>query len=222
MNDKIFEIENFISKNLQFTFYENNEKFYLSGIVKLNHEFDHVRFTNDYFVEIVVDDNFWLVGPSIYEKNGQLKKSYSHINIDGSLCIAAFSEVFDFISENKNKNKGEIIDLWINNFVIPYFFSYEYFQKYKTYPFGDRSHGSLGILEYYKENFRVDNFKQVLNLSVYIIFLKQYRGHVQCPCGSGLRVRACHKDVIMDYLNDYEKKLILSLTVKLVLQEVKE
>lgn len=220
MDDKVFEIENFRRRNPDFNYYENRGKFFLSGVVKLNHEFNNVRFLNEYSVEIVIDDNFWLLGPSIYEKNGQLKNAYAHINMNGSLCVAAFSEVFEFISENREENKGEIIELWVNNFVVPYFFSYEYFQEYRVYPFGDRSHGSLGVLEYYKEIFGVNNIKQVIDLGIYIISSKQYRGHVQCPCNSGSRVRSCHKDIIMNYLKDNEKKTILSLALELVLQEI--
>jgi len=59
------------------------------------------------------------------------------------------------------------------------------------WPFGERAHGRGGVLEALREILAVENEREIL---VYLDYLshEEVRGHWECPCGSGIRLRNCH------------------------------
>lgn len=67
--------------------------------------------------------------------------TYDHKCENGSLCLATEIDMIAKLHESKN------ISDYIENFLIPYFISYEYWKKYQTDIFGDRSHGIFGLFE---------------------------------------------------------------------------
>lgn len=126
--------------------------------------------------------------PLIKETSGKMDAKYPHINYDGTLCLAVNTEILDeCVSE-----LGFDCEKWFDNFVIPYFFSYEYFKSHGTCPFGEREHGANGILEYYQQKFCVDTLQKAFGLLAYSA-THRYRGHLACPCKSGKRIRNCHR-----------------------------
>lgn len=99
-------------------------------------------------------------------------------------------------------------------FVEPYFFSYEYYQRFGCFPFGERSHGIEGVLQSFGDVFQeTDNIKVCKILK--FIYSDRYRGHLPCPCGSGKKMRACHGDSIKPFfVNDGLKKIVEDLFEK--------
>ena len=81
-----------------------------------------------------------------------------------------------------------------------YLYTYRYYEEYGIYPFGERSHGIMGDLEYIKELFNVKEWGQVFDIMHFIANFS-YRGHLLCPCGSGKRLRNCHGDILMKVMN---------------------
>ena len=69
--------------------------------------------------------------------------------------------------------------------------TYEYYQRYKNFPFGDREHGNLGIIESYKEIFNVTTNQQV-SILMQIGKLKNKYKNQKCPCNSNLKFKNCH------------------------------
>jgi len=63
------------------------------------------------------------------------------------------------------------------------------------WPFDEWSHGIEGQLEYYREVFGTDNLGHVRKYLEYMI-AKKVKGHWECPCGSGRRIRDCHSQQI--------------------------
>ena len=66
-------------------------------------------------------------------------------------------------------SKNHDISVFIDKYVMPYLYTYKYFKEYGIYPYGERSHGTMGDLEYLKDLFCVDNWKQVCNIMMFII-----------------------------------------------------
>ena len=64
-------------------------------------------------------------------------------------------------------------------------------------PFGELSHGGIGILEYYQELFDLKDTRRVLTM-LKILADDKYRGHDRCPCGSGKRLRSCHGGKLLE------------------------
>jgi hypothetical protein len=65
----------------------------------------------------------------------------------------------------------------------------------QPWPFGERSHGLKGVLEAYGEWFGTQDEKQI---GLYLEYLSRdvLKGHWDCPCGSGARIRNCHQNEI--------------------------
>lgn len=82
--------------------------------------------------------------------------------------------------------------------VIGNLYAVEYHRMYGNMPSGDRSHGSLGILEAYRELFEVDDYSAAIRLLAQATGNLKYRGHLACECRSGLKARDCHGPLILE------------------------
>lgn len=60
------------------------------------------------------------------------------------------------------------------------------------WPFGERSHGAKGILECYTELTGANDLCIAYNY-LQTLSKKKVKGHWPCPCGSGMKIRDCHK-----------------------------
>lgn len=70
---------------------------------------------------------------------------YPHINKDGTLCVAT-----DFDIMLRLQNSFCVSD-YIEQFLKPFFLSFEYWKKTGKPLFGERSHGERGVIESIKE-----------------------------------------------------------------------
>lgn len=167
----------------------------ISGKFRLNDSYNGVRMVDDFEIEITIYSNYPEILPKIKEIGNKIDPKYGHIYLDRSLCLATEGDMKINLFPN-----FKLID-WMNNYVIPYFYSYSYYKKYNgVYPFGDRSHGAKGILEYYVEFFKVNNLEEAREY-LKIVSKKEYKGHYLCPCGSGKKIRNCHKEKIYKLMN---------------------
>lgn len=147
--------------------------------------------------------------PYVIDTGRNVAVSYRHIYNDGVLCLDTdtrirmrFLDSFDLLQ-------------WLHDFVEPYFFSYEYYVRYGSFPFGEREHGCHGILQTYQDLFDAPSIDAAYKLMRYCSF-HSYRGHHICPCGSGKRLRSCHGNAIRDFIVDSRKMEILRKDLLLV------
>ena len=110
-----------------------------------------------------------------------------HIMSDGRACLGV---------------QGDIITRWslaptivgfLNNFVAPFLAWQAYYEVYHMAPpWGERSHFSQGILEFYAELFGVPNDSCIVRFMQLLARKNRPKGHEPCPCNSGTRLRNCH------------------------------
>ena len=177
------------------TLHWNEERKSLKGSLEINYVYNDERIIDSFQIEIVIPINFEKTLPMIYSKDGKVPKKFNHIYKDDSLCLATKADQLCFFA-----NDYSLID-WIKYYVIPYFFAVDYYKKYKIYVFGQREHGDAGITSFYEEELEVKSHENVLIMLNYILN-KTYRGHSSCPCGSGKKIRNCHKDIIIKWKQD--------------------
>lgn len=182
----------------------------ISGELILNHCFEDVRMTGRFDLQISVPMDFPLSFPKVKELSNYIDRNYSHIYQNGQFCLASDLELKMFFSQN-----ADICD-FIDKYVIPYLYTYRYYEEYGVYPYGERSHGIIGDLEYLKDLFEVDDWGQVLNIILFVV-QSPYRGHLSCPCESGKRIRNCHGDILKKVINAG-----LQIDCKKVLLEIEE
>lgn len=132
-----------------------------------------------------------------------------HIYPDKSICLATLGELNNFLSKNPTLLQ------FIHKFVDSFLYSLEWFERYKTYPFGERKHGWQGLLDYYKEEWNVTN-QEFIELTS-IILNKNYRGHLTCICDSNLKLRDCHGKFILPIVKDdiYRMKFVMEVNLML-------
>lgn len=171
----------------------------LDGVYEMNGPFwlnvkrDNVHIVKEYYLKIEVHDCWPRCIPDVYETSGAVDSGFSHCSGNGKLCLGIDGELARYIEAHPT-----LID-FVRGPVMGCLYSEAYFQRFGIYPFGERSHGVVGILSYYEEYFDV-NDGQVFPL-MKAACLDGYRGHLPCPCGSGYRGRDCHGPKILELVN---------------------
>jgi uncharacterized protein YchJ len=51
---------------------------------------------------------------------------------------------------------------------------------------------------------------------------KEYRGHNECPCGSGLKIRNCHGKVMKPFYENKTAREIIRNDIEYIRKEVKD
>jgi len=132
-----------------------------------------------------------------------LKLEDLHINNpSGAACLCIKPE------EAGNFPAGFNIINFFNYLVIPFFYAQSYFEKYNSWPWGQYSHGNLGIIEWYLQQKEFD----IQSVNDFLGRLKKYnnwqtlkqlleqkhkiKGHHLCVCGKDEKFRRCHPEVL--------------------------
>lgn len=176
---------------LRYITYPAKKRYLLEGRIAFEAEYNGVYIADDYQIQITWDEE--CIIPCVSETGGRISREYPHRYPDDSLCLAAPAELFRHFAEAKG------LSSFIENFVISYLFTYSYWEKYGAFPYGDRSHGAAGEIEYFKELLDVDSEDQIGP------FLEKisangfrYKGREYCPCGSGHLMNSCrHKGFLV-------------------------
>lgn len=84
--------------------------------------------------------------------------------------------------------------------VNDYFYSQHYFEKTGKWVFGERRHNYLGVFDYYSEELGTKDFEIIRNLVIYLT-KGHVKGHWPCYCGSGLKMRNCHFEKMLEMHN---------------------
>ena len=181
----------------------------VDGTIRLDGEQQGVRLVADYELSIVVSEDFPASVPKVRLSDGA-PATYPHVDSDGTLCLGVNGE----IAMAMNNSAVPLIAFY-DEVLLPNIYAIEYYRRYRVMPFGDRSHGSQGVLEFYREFFDVDDESAVCQLLRAAAFRSPYRRRGKCPCGSKLRATHCHANHI-DQLRACVDKSILMDDLALV------
>jgi len=116
-------------------------------------------------------------------------------NQNNSLCICPKPEEY-----LRYPNGVDLVDFF-NALVLPYFYGLSYYEKNRQWPRNEYGHGDSGIFEFYAERRKEKDARlavacvKSLSEKVAKEYLKKkgdIKGHWQCICGSGKRIRSCH------------------------------
>lgn len=149
--------------------------------------FGKTEFIRSYSIRICIPDNFPKDVPLVYEIGDEIHpKTDRHFNPgDHTACLFAQPERW-----LKWPPPGKL-SVFLNGPVKEFFFSQAFFELTGEWPFGDRSHGNPGILEFYLEKLELRSKEELGKLIQYLGYNQPYR-QWKCACGSGKRVKACH------------------------------
>ena len=117
----------------------------------------------------------------------------------GLACLCVASEY------RKHWPPGSDLVDFLEALVRPHLVGQAYFQAHGHWPPGhERSHGAEGIIEAYEELLAPlgsVNHSVILNFMRFLAQETLPKGHVMCPCGSGTRLRNCHRALLVELRN---------------------
>lgn len=126
--------------------------------------------------------------PSIREIGGRIPKHRDHhVSDDGTIC----TEVPELILLRGGYSLVSYLDGAVRN----YFLGQLLVEQGEPWPFGEWDHGKPGLLQAYGEILGVTG-EQEIRRFLDCLGHKKVKGHWNCPCGSGKRIRDCHVDAI--------------------------
>ncbi len=179
---------------MEITTIEKN-RYTIEGIYNLSSLHKDTYLYAKYALRIEVPKTYPGMLPQVFDVDGIIPKDFKHFYSDGSLCLGSPMELY-----------LTAIKTGISQFLIKhidsYMYSATYFIKYNCqFPYGERSHGLMGILEFWKEYLNTDDLGTIYSVLNYIS-KNNYRGHDLCPCGSERKVRDCHGSIILPIFKD--------------------
>lgn len=75
--------------------------------------------------------------------------------------------------------------------VRDYFLGQLIYDEKGSFPHGERDHGTEGLIESYSEMIGIENEEIAVRRWLRCLTKRQLKGHFDCPCGSGIRLRDC-------------------------------
>lgn len=171
-----------------------NTSIIISGSVSINRTYNNYLVDKEYEIRIFIPINNDKL-PEAWDIGNHIDKSYVHRYSDGRLCLETDAYIALCLYN------GYSLLQWMKNIVEPYYYSYEYYTRFGEFPFGERGHDIDGIVETYQEVFKEQDTIKVCKL-LRAISQKEYRGHLPCPCDSGVISRKCHGKYIYPFFCD--------------------
>lgn len=134
---------------------------------------------------------------TIAEKLGITDLRTLHRNRDGTACVCVKQ------IEKRKYPPGSDLFVFVEELVVPYLYGLIHYEYNRVWPWGDYSHGSIGLLEFYAEDATSQTMEDImeifptirkeLNWKEYHKQLRKPSAERSCLCGSGKPFRVCHK-----------------------------
>lgn len=169
---------------------QGNAPWFIRGGLRFSAIYDGQQINDEYSIKITVPGNYPDELPTVQEMDNRIPNDFHHYQND-NLCLGAPIAV-----KYKFRKEPTLVG-FVCNCVVPYLYSFSYKVKFGKMPFGELSHGALGILEYYKDLFGINDNGVILKL---LEILAEDNCHEQnkCPCGSKKRLFECHGKTLLE------------------------
>ena len=165
---------------------EQDTETFLSGALHFEASADGMETISASFdIELTIPHLFPDRLPRAKEISGRIGTGYGHLNPDGTLCLAVPIEQRRVFFEQPT------LLGYVDRLVVPYLYGYCFWNKHDYHPFDEAAHGGEGILRHYIDTLGLRDPLAAL-VAICFLFEHGYRGHHDCPCGSGRKVRVCH------------------------------
>lgn len=170
-----------------------------------------IKIQDKYQIRIELKKSDFSDLPQVYEIGSRLNNIAQsrnlrtvdlHINPSGAVCLCIKPEEAGYLPSGFNLRD------FFQNLVIPFFYAQSYFEKNNSWPWGQYSHGGIGLIEWYLRNQNqgpevikelFDRLKRDKNC--WPMFQRLLRsknaikGHTECICGKKEKLRDCHPEI---------------------------
>lgn len=146
---------------------------------------------SEYDIRVVLSDRYPISEPKVFEIGGRIPRSLDrHVNSNGECCIAVWENWLIRAEDHSFK-------AFMDGPLYEFFLSQYWFEKTGKWPFGEWTHGPMGLVEAYAHALGIPNEQTCLIYYLRLLSLDWPKGHWRCPCGSGKLLRHCHRDELM-------------------------
>lgn len=169
-----------------------DNKYFVRGNIHFCAQYStHESIEDVFHIEIEIPNSYPSIPPVARDLGERIPQSF-HSFEDGSFCLGAPLAVkMTFL------NNPTLLG-FVNSLLIPYLYSYSFqLAHHGKMPYGELSHGGSGLMNYYMSLFETSRPSAIINFLVILAFQK-YRGHSECPCGSGNKLRRCHGPFLLE------------------------
>lgn len=144
---------------------------------------------DSYKIQAGVTAGFPAEEPVVFETGGRIPRiADRHVfPEDGNCCLGVWEEWLLTAPDHR-------FETFLTGPMHDYFVSQTHFEINGLWPYGERSHGVLGVLESYADLLGVSPDEKVIADYLHLLSRQKIKGHALCPCGSGKRLRDCHSD----------------------------
>ena len=151
------------------------------------------RFLTEYGIVLLIPGNYPRQWPILYGNDPKLPTGDidRHILIGGQACLAVAAD----IAARWSPAIG--IAGFLREFVEPFLVWQAYYDQFGVPPpWGERPHGKVGIVQYYGDMLSFQDPNIIIAFIRLLARKNRPKGHERCPCGSKLRIRSCHRDLL--------------------------
>lgn len=140
-------------------------------------------------LEVRFRPQFPISEPTMFETGDRIPKIADRHVYEGSerCCTGVWEEAF--LDPAIHSVAG-----FMDNVVNDYLVSQTYFEANGSWPYGDRSHGKLGVIEACCDLLGIDRDPKLCIEMMFYLAGLPFKGHRPCMCGSGIRFRNCHRE----------------------------
>jgi len=156
----------------------------VEGVLHFVAEFNGQLIEDEYAIKITLPDNYPIAHPVAEETMGRIPGSFHHYQ-NGHLCLGVSYAI------SRTFRESPTLIGFTEKSLIPYLYSFSYKSLYGKMPYGELSHGWVGAIEYYSEEFGIDSPRAIVEL-LKILADNFPVKHIKCPCGSRKPISACH------------------------------
>jgi hypothetical protein len=146
---------------------------------------DKEQITDEFQIAIAIPHEFPQEIPSVREIAGRIPGSFHKLN-DGSLCLGSPTRLRLALLGSDS------IASFVERCVVPYLYGYSYFEKHRTMPFGELTHGTLGLCQDLAPLYGTNHTDAVPQFVRLTSMKKRKANKKPCPCGSQRRLGECH------------------------------
>lgn len=128
----------------------------------------------------------------------EYKKNDFHIDKNGCCCLAPDAECFYILEKDYS-----LVD-FTERLVIPFFAALLYKAETDKWPYGDYSHFTMGLFEYYEQKLKVDK-EHIIDAMNILVDNKRLERNSICFCGSERKYKKCHLVILEDVHRKVDK-----------------
>jgi hypothetical protein len=167
-----------------------NDRTRIAGGLAFSLQYQNLDYIADsYTISIEIPEDFPRRLPSTRETDGRIPEKF-HTDPNGTLCLGSPTRLRLALGE------APTLPRYVKKCVLPYLYSFSYFQRHEVLPFGQLDHGSNGIRKDYASLFALTSENAAQEMVRLASLRKRQANKQQCPCGSLFRVGQCHNDSI--------------------------